>query len=400
MNDRSFKFALVILLFTSGACLSGCRDSSERQVPNPAKASAQASPETSANDDPKPLETIKPEYAGLFTLERYSGGYVRLTVENEGEFALVPEGAPENDLGLEKPTFIRLPCANVYMAASSEIDWFKQLGILDKITTCGSKASSFDDEEISTRFANGQIQYAGKYSAPDYETILSSKCGLAIESTMIYHAPKVRERLEELGVPVFVSRANYENDPLGRLEWCKVYGVLFGKEREANEFFERARAEVRDVEAKLAANPPTTKKKVALFYVTSSGVVNVRKPGDYLCKSLELAGGTYALDELGTDADDSVSSISIDWEEFYRLAADSDLLIYNGAVDSDVNSLDDLIGKNEILKDFKAVKNGDVWLANMNVYREASKTARILTEFYQALADGSVQNAQFLRKLE
>ena len=40
--------------------------------------------------------------------------------------------------------------------------------------------------------------YAGKYSAPDYEEILSEQCDRAIESTMIYHNPEVKEKLEQL----------------------------------------------------------------------------------------------------------------------------------------------------------------------------------------------------------
>lgn len=72
--------------------------------------------------------------------------------------------------------------------------------------------------------------YAGKYNAPDYELILSKSCDLAIESTMIHHAPEVKEQLEQLGIPVLVERSSYESHPLGRMEWLKLYGVLLGKE--------------------------------------------------------------------------------------------------------------------------------------------------------------------------
>ena len=64
----------------------------------------------------------------------------------------------------------------------------------------------------------GDILYAGKYSAPDYELILDEGCNLAIENTMIYHNPEVKEKLEELGIPVLVERSSYESHPLGRLE--------------------------------------------------------------------------------------------------------------------------------------------------------------------------------------
>lgn len=45
---------------------------------------------------------------------------------------------------------------------------------------------------------DGDIIYAGKYSAPDYEMILNENCGLAIENTMILHTPEVKEQMENL----------------------------------------------------------------------------------------------------------------------------------------------------------------------------------------------------------
>ena len=78
---------------------------------------------------------------------------------------------------------------------------------------------------------NGSILYAGKYSEPDYERIVSEGCGLAIENTMILHSPEVKEKLESFGIPVLVDHSSYEAHPLGRTEWIRLYGVLTGKEK-------------------------------------------------------------------------------------------------------------------------------------------------------------------------
>lgn len=59
--------------------------------------------------------------------------------------------------------------------------------------------------------------------------ILNADCGLAIENTMIYHTPEVKEQLERFGIPVLVERSSYEEDPLARMEWVKLYGLLLGK---------------------------------------------------------------------------------------------------------------------------------------------------------------------------
>ena len=76
----------------------------------------------------------------------------------------------------------------------------------------------------------GDILYAGNYSAPDYEQILAEGCDLAIENTMVYHTPEVKEQLEKFGIPVMVDYSSYETEPLGRTEWVKLYGLLADRE--------------------------------------------------------------------------------------------------------------------------------------------------------------------------
>lgn len=122
----------------------------------------------------------------------------------------------------------------------------------------------------------GTMEYAGKYSAPDYERIVDKSCSLAIESTMIYHCPQVKEQLENLGVPVLVERSSYEADPLGRMEWIKLYGVLTGKEQLAEELFEKGIKELENVSVQADEgqehSDQTNQGKTVAFYITSRAV--------------------------------------------------------------------------------------------------------------------------------
>ena len=77
----------------------------------------------------------------------------------------------------------------------------------------------------------GKIAYAGKYSAPDYETVLGSGCNLVIENAIIYHAPEVLEKLRSLGLPVLVELSSYESHPLGRMEWVRELLQCPGEQR-------------------------------------------------------------------------------------------------------------------------------------------------------------------------
>lgn len=63
---------------------------------------------------------------------------------------------------------------------------------------------------------DGQIAYIGHYKQPDFERIALNPPKLAVFSTMIEGTPDVREKLDELGIPLLVT-ALLEETPLGRM---------------------------------------------------------------------------------------------------------------------------------------------------------------------------------------
>ena len=186
---------------------------------------------------------------------------------------------------------------------------------------------------------DGDIAFAGKYSAPYYELILSKNCDLAIESTMIYHQPEVQEKLEKFGIPVLVEHSSYESHQLGRTEWIKLYGVLLGKEDQAQKLFQEQVDKLKSVE-----DSENTGKTVAFFYINSMGAANVRKSNDYVSKMIELAGGEYIFHDPAED-DNALSTMNMQMEEFYAKAKDADYIIYNSTIDGELDSIDELLAK-------------------------------------------------------
>ena len=235
--------------------------------------------------------------------------------------------------------------------------------------------------------------FAGKYSAPDYELIFAEKCDLAIESTMIYHSPEVKEQLEKLGVPVLVERSSYEEDPLGRMEWVKVYGALLGKLPAAEALFE---GEVEAVEPLL--DQPKTGKTVAFFYITTTGTVNVRKSSDYVPRMIALAGGDYAFPDLSNGS--ALSTVNMTMESFYDGARDADVLIYNSTIDGELFTLSELLQKSAFLKDFKAVQTGDVWCTGKNLFQEPMGLGKLILDMHRVLTDENApEELTYLHKL-
>ena len=250
------------------------------------------------------------QYAQQFTIDECEGGYRLITIDG-ARYLVVPEGetAPaELDADI---TILQQPIENIYLVSSSAMDPIISIDGLDAVALSGTQADNWYLDAAKTAMQNGQIAYAGKYSAPDYETILSANCGLAIENTMIYHTPEVKEQLEKFGVPVLVERSSYESGPLARMEWVKLYGVLLGKTDEAEQVFGDAVQSIEPLE-----NEQPTGKTVAFFSITSNNLATVRKGGDYVAKMIEMAGGDYVFSDL-TDSGNNLATVNISLEDFY-----------------------------------------------------------------------------------
>ena len=318
------------------------------------------------------------EYATQFAVDYYQDDYAMITIAQEGSYLVVPEGkeAPE---GLDKEIkVLQQPLDHIYLVATSSMDLFRAIDGIGNITLSGTDANGWYIEEAKEAMENGNIQYAGKYSAPDYELILANGCDLAIESTMIYHSPDVREKLEEFGIPVLVEHSSYESDPLGRMEWLKLYAVLLDKEEEADAYFQSQTDMLTDV---LGAE--NTEKTVAFFSINSNGYVTVRKTGDYISKMIELAGGRYIFQNLGDD--NALSTMNMQMEDFYAGACDADYIIYNSAIESELHSPDELLEKSSLLADFKAVKEGNVWCTEKSLFQETTGIATMISDMHTML---------------
>lgn len=335
-------------------------------------------------------------YAQQFSVDYYSDGYVLITIKEDGQFLVVPEGkeAPE---GLnEDIAVIHKPVENIYLVATSAMNLFCALDGLDHISLSGTDADGWYIEEAKKALEDGSISFAGKYSAPDYELILSRKCGLAVESTMIYHTPEVKEKLEQFGIPVLVERSSYEPHPLGRTEWLKLYSVLLDKEEMAEELFEKQVDKLKKIE-----NSENTGKTVAFFYINSVGSANVRKSNDYVAKMIQLAGGKYIFDQLGQD-DNALSTMNMQMEEFYAGAKDADYIIYNSTIDGELSTIDQLLSKSALLKDFKAVKEGNVWCTEQNLFQETMELGTMIEDIHTMLTteDKELDTLTFMHRLK
>ena len=404
MKRNRFIAALLCLALLSALCGCGGGKTEPPASPAPAPASdaASSAAEARPGEENAPKvegltyeSTVPLEYADQFAIYRYEGGYRYIDMVNSDKMLVVPEGGAVPK-GLAKDVVVvQQPLQHIYLPATSVMALMDALDALDRIAFVGSK--TWYTENAVRAMENGDFVYAGKYNTPDYEMLLAGGCDLAIESTMILHNPEVKEKLTEIGIRTVVERSSYEDHPLGRTEWIKVYGALLGLEERADAVFGEQMAKVKALEAL-----ESTGRTVAFFYVNTQGNVVTYKSEGYLPAMIKIAGGEYIFTDLGAEDDTGkLSTVNMSMEQFYNTAVNADIIIYNCSIAAQLHTIDDLTSLSPVLADFKAVKEGNAWCTTESMYQQTDKMGTIIEEMnriFSGKTDGS--DLEYIFRLE
>ena len=344
------------------------------------------------------------EYAQGFAIYRYENDYAVLAAGDGRCYLIIPEGGQVPDSPGEDLIILQKPLDRIYLAASAAMCQFDEIGAVDNVILSGLEKDGWYIEAAREAMEKGTLKYGGKYSTPDYEMIVASGVNLAIESTMIHHTPKVQEKLEKLGIPVLIDRSSYEGEPLGRAEWVKVYGLLTGREEEAAQAFAEQKGYVEALRGNAEQEPqnasgnaePESLKTAAIFSINSTRQVVTKSAGDYFGKMVEIAGGT-----LCTPANDpGRASQTVSMEAFYAAAEQADILIYNASIEDAPEDMQQMCAKDNVLTQFRAVKEGNVWCMRSSLYQYASRTGAIIRDLHAILAGEADEETEFFFRLK
>ena len=383
----------------SGGTPSG--DGSATAQEATADASGEAGQDQSASEEWKPeapeiagltfTEQMQTDYTEQFAVFKYEDGYAIFDIREEGQFLLVPDGQevpsdlPADMIVLQQPK-------HIYLAATALMSLFTSMDGMDVVSMTSLEEDEWTFDAAQEAMETGSVKYAGKYREPDYEMLLAQECDLAIESTMIYHVPEVQEKIESLGIPVLVDRSSYESNPLGRAEWIRLYGVLSGHEEAADAFFAEQEKLIEGLD-----DFENTELTVAFFYISADGKAVVRAATDYVPMMIEMAGGRYAFADVVNES--GTSSIPMSIETFYNIAENADIIVYNSSIDSSVKTMADLLNKDPIIADLKAVQEGNCYTSGSSIYQRPDIAGNMILDFHNLLT-GNTDALEYLSKLE
>ena len=170
------------------------------------------------------------------------------------KYLIIPaDSTAELPAGIEKEMIlVHQPIESAYVSGDTALATLDELGLLDAVKTVGVEQDTTTVEAVKSGLADGSMTYAGGADDLQYRELVKSKCDFAVLPADILSGDEmadtdVKSKLSDaadsfatLDVPMLVDRSADEETELGKREWIKVYGALFGCTEQTDSLFQKA----------------------------------------------------------------------------------------------------------------------------------------------------------------
>ena len=311
-------------------------------------------------------DTIALHYAQQLSLIQYKG-YVQATLANpwkEGavlhSYVLVPKGRVgdsllQHDAQLQamEATVVRTPIAHAVVFTTSHCALLYDLHAQQALSgVCDLAYINLPDVQRRAKLSarnTAKVVDCGSSMQPDVECIMQLHPEVLLVSP--FEQSGGFGKLATLNIPIIETADYMETSALGRAEWMKFYGLLFGRAQQANALF----AQVDSNYHALMAKAQQTREKVSAFTERKMGSVWYVPGGrSTIAQLLRDAQVTYPF------ADDTHSgSLALSFETVLNEAGNSDiwLIKYN----HHPNTRQALLAEDAGYAQFKAFQRGKVF---------------------------------------
>ncbi len=283
-------------------------------------------------------------------------GYKVLTIHNPWEkeaelqtYILVPRDSTL-PINLPSGTIVRTPIQNSVVYSSVHGGIISEMGAENAISGI-CDAEYFNMPSIQEGLRIGRVKNMGSSMSPSSEKIID----LAPDAILLTPFQNAGYgTIATLGIPIIECADYMEHTPLGRAEWIKAIGVLYGKEDKADSIFNDVREKYENIKKSL---PSDSKRPTVITETVVSGVWYLPGGDSYMAHLIDDAGGDYPW-----KSDKSSGSLSFDFTQVLDKAQNADFwLIKTFGSDLTVKGLKDIYPLND---KFSAVAKGGVYSCN------------------------------------
>ena len=325
--------------------------------------SNKASQQGSKTSDEEPVAI---EYAQGFRMAQ-GNGYYRIDIVNPWDTTallhtyLLVDAQSQLPTHLPDGTLIRTPLRNSLVFSSVHCSLLAELQCLDAIGgICDSEYNYI--EELRARILAGTLADAGNSTAPDIEQIIE----LNPDAILLSPFENVRhDRLEKTGIPIIECADYMENTPLGRAEWMRLIGRLYGCEELADSLFMSIKESYLSTKQKVdsAKHKPLviTERRIGQVWYIPGGK-------SYMAQLLNDAGAQYPWSD-----NNNTRSLALSFENVLERGQEADfwLIKYHAPQNFTYNNLKQEYTPNSR---FKAFNQKQIYGCNTHYMRYYEET--------------------------
>lgn len=306
------------------------------------------------NLEPVKIENVKNsiEYASGLSIVKYDN-YSVVTVSNpwpnankDFKYILKEKEAKIPD-SLQTYTSIQVPLTSVVVTSTTNIPFLEMLEVENKLV--GFPHTDYiSSEKTRALIDKGSVKNVGQNEKLNIEQLIEISPELIVTFGVDNNNPML-DNLKKSGLKVLIQGDWMEQSPLGKAEWIKLYGALFGKEDKAKELFDKIVQSYNQAK-KLVTDKPATSK--VLYGSMYEDVWYVAKGNSWVAQFMKDAQANYLWADLKGTGSEGLS-----FEKVLDKAKTANVWIASGSF----KSLDELQKANPHYGEFDAFKNKNVY---------------------------------------
>jgi iron complex transport system substrate-binding protein len=253
---------------------------------------------------------------------------------------------------LEQYPVISVPIHSIIATSTTHIPSLEMLGVESSLAGFPS-TDYISSEKTRKRVDSGKVREVGKNENLNTEVIIDMAPDLIVGFGLNSNNPSL-ENLQKSGLKVIFNGDWTEQSPLGKAEWIKFFGALYGLDSKANSIFSKIEKEYNTT---LALAKKATKKPTALSGAMFQDQWYVPQGESWASLFLKDAQANYLwADTKGT------GGLSLPFEVVLEKAQKAEFWIAPG----DFSSLKQMSDSNPHYSQFDSFKNKKVYSYALN----------------------------------
>ncbi|MFH7013204.1 ABC transporter substrate-binding protein [Flavobacterium sp. FlaQc-52] len=292
------------------------------------------------------------EYASGLSIVKHEG-YSVVTVSNPWPNAnknytyILKEKTAEVPDSLQSYPAIKVPLESVVVTSTTNIPFLEMLEVENKLV--GFPHTDYvSSEKTRALIDKGAVKNVGQNEKLNIEQLIELTPDLIVTFGVDNNNPML-DNLKKSGLNVFIQADWMEQSPLGKAEWIKLYGALFGKEEKAKELFDKIVLSYNQAKKLVAGKKAAS---TVLYGSMYEDTWYVAKGNSWVAEFMKDAQANYLWADLKGTGSEGLS-----FEKVLVKAKTANFWIATGAV----KNLEELGKNNPHYTEFDAFKNKNVY---------------------------------------